>query len=69
MKIPFALVLTFGLVMIIFEGRRVEGNPLDFSLHGVKGKDYMLDHNKVVFCSTIGGRSNEEIKKNIKSIR
>ncbi|URE29774.1 hypothetical protein MUK42_18174 [Musa troglodytarum] len=71
MKIPFALVLTFGLVMIIsktsVEGRRLEENPLDFSLRGVKGKDCMLDHNKVVFGSTIGGRSNEEIKKNIKS--
>ncbi|CAL9154874.1 unnamed protein product [Musa hybrid cultivar] len=72
MKIPFALVLTIGLVMIIsktsVDCRRLEENPLDFSLQGVKGKDYILDHNKVVFGSTIGGRNNEKIKKNIKSM-
>ncbi|RZS23614.1 hypothetical protein BHM03_00057173 [Ensete ventricosum] len=72
MKIPFALVLTFGLVMIIskasVEGRRPEENPFDFSLQGVKGKDYMLDHNKVVFSSTTGGRSNEEIKTKGKAV-
>ncbi|CAL9113764.1 unnamed protein product, partial [Musa acuminata var. zebrina] len=72
MKIPFALVLTFGLVMIIsktsVDCRRLEENPLDFSLQGVKGKDYMLDHNKVVFGSTIGGRSDEKIKKNVRSM-
>ena len=68
MKIPFALILTFGLVMIIsktsVKSRRLEQNLLDFSLQGVKGKGYMLDDNKVVFRM-----SNEKIKKNIKSTR
>ena len=68
MKIPFALVITFVLVMILsktsVEGTSLEENLLDFSLQGVKGKGYMLDDNKVVFRM-----SNEKIKKNIKSTR
>ena len=67
MKIPFALVLTFGLVVIISKTSvdcgRLEENPLDFSLQGVKGKDYTLDQEE-----TIGGRNDEKIKKNIKSM-
>ncbi|CAL9038133.1 unnamed protein product [Musa banksii] len=52
MKIPFALVITFVLVMILSKT----------SVEGVKGKGYMLDDNKVVFRM-----SNEKIRKNIKS--
>ncbi|CAL9038194.1 unnamed protein product [Musa banksii] len=54
MKIPFALILTFGLVIIISKT----------SVKRVKRKGYMLDDNKVVFRM-----SNEKIKKNIKSAR
>ncbi|CAL9038137.1 unnamed protein product [Musa banksii] len=54
MKIPFALILTFGLVMTISKT----------SVKRVKGKGCMLDDNKVVFRM-----SNEKIKKNIKSTR
>ncbi|THU69260.1 hypothetical protein C4D60_Mb08t12530 [Musa balbisiana] len=52
MKIPFALVLAFGLVMII--SKQV--------FKGLRERGYVLDDNKGVFRT-----SNEKIKKNIKS--
>ncbi|CAL9776376.1 unnamed protein product [Musa acuminata subsp. burmannicoides] len=72
MKMLFVLVFTFGLVIILsktgVEGRRLEENPLDQSLRGVQGKEYVLADNKVVFSSSsAGGSNNEEAKKDINS--
>ncbi|CAD5163997.1 unnamed protein product [Musa acuminata subsp. malaccensis] len=73
MKMSFVLVFTFGLVIILsktgVEGRRLEENPLDSSLRGVQGKEYVHADNKVVFSSSsTGGSNDEEAKKDINSI-
>ncbi|CAD5163999.1 unnamed protein product [Musa acuminata subsp. malaccensis] len=73
MKMSFVLVFTFGLVIILsktgVEGRRLEENPLDSSLRGVQGKEYVHADNKVVFISSsTGGSNDEEAKKDINSI-
>ncbi|CAL9113760.1 unnamed protein product, partial [Musa acuminata var. zebrina] len=72
-QMSFVLVFTFGLVIILsktgVEGRRLEENPLDQSLRGVQGKEYVLADNKVVFSSSsAGGSNNEEVKKDINNI-
>ncbi|CAL9154870.1 unnamed protein product, partial [Musa hybrid cultivar] len=72
-KMSFVLVFTFGLVIILsktgVEGRRLEENPLDSSLRGVQGKEYVHADNKVVFSSSsTGGSNDEEAKKDINSI-
>ncbi|CAL9109008.1 unnamed protein product [Musa textilis] len=72
-KMPFVLVFTFGLVVILsktgVEGRRLEENPSDSSLRGVQGKESLVHaDNKVVFsCSSAGGSNKEEAKKDINS--
>ncbi|CAL9109004.1 unnamed protein product [Musa textilis] len=74
MKMPFVLVFTFGLVVILsktgVEGRRLEENPSDSSLRGVQGKESLVHaDNKVVFSSSsAGGSNNEEAKKDINSV-
>ncbi|THU69262.1 hypothetical protein C4D60_Mb08t12550 [Musa balbisiana] len=72
-EMSFVLVFTFGLVIILsktgVEGRRLEENPLDSSLRGVQGKEYVHADNKVVFSSSsTGGSNDEEAKKDINSI-